>query len=64
MLVMDEAFDCWSGGKNPDDYHLYFDQVRLAPPCAITVATDHAALTHSSLGPPRGTSAATGRDHH
>ena len=25
MLVMDEAFDCWSGGKNPQDYHLYFD---------------------------------------
>ena len=26
MLVMDEAFDCWSGGKNPQDYHLYFDE--------------------------------------
>ena len=25
MLVMDEAFDCWSGGKNPQDYHLYFN---------------------------------------
>ena len=25
MLVMDEAFDCWSEGKNPLDYHLYFD---------------------------------------
>lgn len=24
MLVMDEAFDCWKDGKNPEDYHLYF----------------------------------------
>jgi len=24
MLVIDEAFDCWTEGKNPDDYHLYF----------------------------------------
>lgn len=25
MMVMDEAFDCWEAGKNPQDYHLYFD---------------------------------------
>ena len=25
MLVVDEAFDCWEAFKNPDDYHLYFD---------------------------------------
>ena len=24
MLVMDEAFDCWAAGKNPNDYHLLF----------------------------------------
>lgn len=24
MLVIDEAFDCWTIGKNPQDYHLYF----------------------------------------
>lgn len=24
MLVIDEAFDCWAQGKNPDDYHLDF----------------------------------------
>jgi beta-galactosidase len=24
MLVIDEAFDCWEVGKNPQDYHLYF----------------------------------------
>jgi beta-galactosidase len=24
MLVMDEAFDCWSAEKNPNDYHLLF----------------------------------------
>jgi beta-galactosidase len=26
MLVIDEAFDCWEAGKNPQDYHLYFDE--------------------------------------
>lgn len=26
MLVIDEAFDMWRVGKNPYDYHLYFDQ--------------------------------------
>lgn len=26
FLVMDEFFDCWTVGKNPYDYHLYFDQ--------------------------------------
>ncbi len=25
MLVLDEAFDCWEQGKNPDDYGKYFD---------------------------------------
>jgi len=25
MLVIDEAFDAWEQGKNPDDYHLYFN---------------------------------------
>jgi beta-galactosidase len=25
IVVMDEAFDCWRGGKNPNDYHLLFD---------------------------------------
>ncbi|HTX35797.1 MAG TPA: glycoside hydrolase family 2 TIM barrel-domain containing protein [Bryobacteraceae bacterium] len=24
MLVIDEAFDCWTVQKNPQDYHLYF----------------------------------------
>lgn len=26
LLVIDEAFDCWQDGKNPQDYHLYFDE--------------------------------------
>jgi beta-galactosidase len=26
MLVIDEAFDMWNQGKNPYDYHLYFDE--------------------------------------
>lgn len=25
VLVMDEFFDCWTVGKNPYDYHLYFN---------------------------------------
>lgn len=25
ILVLDEAFDHWERGKNPEDYHLYFD---------------------------------------
>jgi beta-galactosidase len=25
MLVMDEAFDMWKDGKNPHDYHLFFN---------------------------------------
>ena len=24
VLVIDEAFDCWEKGKNPDDYHRFF----------------------------------------
>ncbi len=24
VLVIDEAFDCWDEGKNPEDYHVYF----------------------------------------
>jgi len=26
MLVIDETFDMWNEGKNPADYHLYFNQ--------------------------------------
>jgi len=26
LLVMTEFFDCWTMGKNPYDYHLYFDE--------------------------------------
>lgn len=26
MLVMDEAFDMWNEGKNPADYHIYFNE--------------------------------------
>lgn len=29
FLVMDEMFDCWTVGKNPYDYHLYFQQWSL-----------------------------------
>ncbi len=25
MLVIDESFDCWRMGKNPNDYHLVFE---------------------------------------
>lgn len=26
LLVMDESFDCWKIGKNPNDYSVYFNQ--------------------------------------
>jgi beta-galactosidase len=26
FLIMDELFDCWTVGKNPYDYHLYFKE--------------------------------------
>jgi len=26
LMVIDEAFDMWKDGKNPFDYHLYFDK--------------------------------------
>jgi len=26
VLIMEEAFDTWTDGKNPDDYHLYFNE--------------------------------------
>ncbi len=26
LLVIDEAFDMWNNGKNPQDYHLYFEE--------------------------------------
>jgi len=26
MMVIDEAFDMWTEGKNPHDYHLFFDE--------------------------------------
>lgn len=26
LLVMDESFDCWKVGKNPNDYSVYFNQ--------------------------------------
>lgn len=29
LLVMDEFFDCWTVGKNPYDYHLYFNDWSL-----------------------------------
>jgi beta-galactosidase len=25
LLVIDESFDCWRTGKNPGDYHLFFE---------------------------------------
>ncbi|MEY4386534.1 MAG: hypothetical protein RLY20_1817 [Verrucomicrobiota bacterium] len=30
FLVMDEFFDCWTVGKNPHDYHKYFDEWSLS----------------------------------
>jgi len=35
FLVMDEFFDCWTVGKNPYDYHLYFEEWSLRDPSVI-----------------------------
>lgn len=26
IMILDEAFDCWAQGKNPDDYHRAFEE--------------------------------------
>jgi len=45
FLVMDEMFDCWTVGKNPYDYHLYFRDWYLRD----TAATVQRDRNHPSI---------------
>ena len=54
MLVMDEAFDCWSRGKNSDDYHLDFDSWWRRDLAAMVLRDrNHPSVIMWSIGPPR-----------
>lgn len=37
MLVIDEIFDCWTAGKRPYDYHLWFDKYAKEDIAAVVV---------------------------
>ena len=54
MLVMDEAFDCWSRGKNSDDYHLDFDSWWRRDLAAMVLRDrNHPSVIMWSIGSPR-----------
>ena len=54
MLVMDEAFDCWSRGKNSDDYHRDFDAWWRRDLAAMVLRDrNHPSVIMWSIGPPR-----------
>jgi beta-galactosidase len=51
FLVMDEFFDCWTVGKNPHDYHLYFNEWAKRD-AAYTIRRDrnHPSIVLWSIG--------------
>ncbi len=51
MLVIDEAFDMWQKPKNPDDYHLYFDEHHYADLSSMVMRDrNHPSVIFWSLG--------------
>jgi beta-galactosidase len=51
FLVMDEFFDCWTVGKNPFDYHLYFnDRSHADERDAILRDRNHPSVILYSVG--------------
>jgi beta-galactosidase len=51
LLVMDEFFDCWTVGKNPYDYHLYFaDWSKIDAADTIRRDRNHPSIVLYSVG--------------
>lgn len=51
MLVIDETFDCWRLGKNPNDYHLYFEDWWQRDTCALVKRDrNHPSVIMWSIG--------------
>lgn len=51
LLVMDEFFDCWTVGKNPFDYHLFFTEwARTDAKDTIMRDRNHPSIIMYSVG--------------
>jgi len=51
FLVMDEFFDCWTVGKNPSDYHLFFSEwSRVDARDAVRRDRNHPSVILYSVG--------------
>jgi beta-galactosidase len=51
ILVIDETFDCWRLGKNPNDYHVYFEEWWQRDTAALVKRDrNHASVMMWSIG--------------